>query len=48
MNTVPDYSLEEFEKDLEALLRKAELAGLDTDSLCELAERVLERGWAES
>lgn len=38
-------SLEEFEQQLKALLRRAENSGLDVDEFCELAEHILEHEW---
>lgn len=39
-------TLAEFEKQLKALLRRADDSGLDVDEFCELAETILQTGWA--
>ncbi len=39
------YSLEDFEQDLRALLKKAKEAGLDTEDVGTLAESILEDRW---
>lgn len=41
------YTLEDFEREFKALLRKAEDAGLVIDEFCEIAEHVLEQSWEE-
>ena len=42
------YTLEDFERELKALLRKAEDAGLEVDQFCELAEFVISDGWSDT
>ena len=38
-------TIEEFEKQLKALLRRASDSGLDVDEFCELADAILQTGW---
>lgn len=40
-------SLAEFERELKALLRKAEDSGLEPDDFCALAELIFETGWED-
>jgi len=40
-----NLTLEDFERELKALLRRADDSGLDVDEFCELAEYILEKGW---
>lgn len=41
-------TLEEFAKELKALLRKAEDSGLEVEDFCQLAEEIVAEGWGET
>lgn len=40
-------TIEEFVKELKALLREAEDSGLDMDAVCDVAEHILSTSWSE-
>lgn len=41
------YTIEDFERELKALLRKAEDAGLDVEDFCQLVEDIIASGWQD-